>query len=340
MIESAAADRSRGTDEVDLTILHALQIAPRATWAEIGAAIGVAPTTVARRWANLESGGRAWIAAYVASPYSRLVFVRIDVAPARSAEAVAGLCARSALVTLDEVAGARSLLGTLVAPSTSAMSHELHALRAVDGVSVVEPVVSTTVVAHGSRWRLDALDPEQERRMRRVAVPLTGAPVPQIDETDRALVRALAVDGRVSATDLATRLDVSVNTARRRVARLLESGWLSLRCDLSTAISGHETLVYLWLRLPPGDLAAAMAAIADLPDRRMVATLAGRHNLLVNAWFHRPEDLLDFEVRIARLCPTALIDDRTIVLRKIKHIGRVLDADGRAVDLVPLPDFA
>ena len=34
----------------DLELVHALQIAPRATWSQLGAALGRHPTTLAARW--------------------------------------------------------------------------------------------------------------------------------------------------------------------------------------------------------------------------------------------------------------------------------------------------
>ena len=334
------APRSRNADETDLMVLHALQIAPRASWAEIGAAIGVAPTTVARRWLQLAERGEAWITAYVASPYSRLSLVHIDVEAGIAEQAVRTLGRLSALVTIDEVSGTRPLLATLVAPSTERMATALRRIRGVPGVLSCDAVLSTSVLAHGSRWRLDALDPEQVAVMQRVAGVSRSAPMPHIDDFDRELVRTLRVDGRASATELAQRLSVSVNTVRRRIGRLLDSGWLTMRCDLSAAVSGHEVVAYLWFRVPPEELVAAGEAIAALPERRTVATLAGRHNLLVIAWLHRPEDLPGLEVRISEACPSAVVDDRSVALRKIKHVGRVLGPDGRVVEVVPIDEFA
>src|SRR5690606_4785018 len=47
--------------EVDLAIVHALQVAPRASWQRIGAVIGLDPATAARRWARLEEQRVAWL---------------------------------------------------------------------------------------------------------------------------------------------------------------------------------------------------------------------------------------------------------------------------------------
>jgi len=39
--------------EIDLQLLHALQINPRAPWNIIGLVLGVSPATAARRWERL-----------------------------------------------------------------------------------------------------------------------------------------------------------------------------------------------------------------------------------------------------------------------------------------------
>ncbi|MFD7500136.1 hypothetical protein [Streptomyces sp. NPDC059850] len=43
-----------------------------------------------------------------------------------------------------------------------------------------------------------------------------------------------------------------------------------------------------------------------------------------------------FETHLARRLPRLAIDDRSLVLRTVKHMGRLLDEDGRSVGIVPL----
>ncbi len=45
-----------------------------------------------------------------------------------------------------------------------------------------------------------------------------------MEETDRAIVAALAVDGRLSYTDLAERVGLSVSAVHQRVRRLEQRG--------------------------------------------------------------------------------------------------------------------
>ncbi len=51
--------------EEDLALIHALQIAPRLSWADAAEILGVHATTLAARWERLRSGGAAWITAHL-----------------------------------------------------------------------------------------------------------------------------------------------------------------------------------------------------------------------------------------------------------------------------------
>ncbi|MGA7205706.1 MAG: AsnC family protein, partial [Specibacter sp.] len=51
--------------EEDLALIHALQIAPRAGWVDLGAVLGVHPSNAAARWERLVASGAAWITAHL-----------------------------------------------------------------------------------------------------------------------------------------------------------------------------------------------------------------------------------------------------------------------------------
>ncbi len=58
--------------EVDLEIVHAVQVEPRASWATISATLEVSAATAARRWAALQDAGVAWTGATLAPGPSHL----------------------------------------------------------------------------------------------------------------------------------------------------------------------------------------------------------------------------------------------------------------------------
>lgn len=46
--------------ELDLALVNALQISPRAPWTELAKALDIDAATVARRWERLRTAGHAW----------------------------------------------------------------------------------------------------------------------------------------------------------------------------------------------------------------------------------------------------------------------------------------
>jgi len=62
----------------------------------------------------------------------------------------------------------------------------------------------------------------------------------------------------------------------------------------------------------------------------------GPHNLVIDVWLRALADVHAFEVHLSRRLPRLTIDDRSVVLRTVKHMGRLLDRDGRCVGVVPL----
>jgi hypothetical protein len=58
--------------------------------------------------------------------------------------------------------------------------------------------------------------------------------------------------------------------------------------------------------------------------------------MVLSAWLHTVEEVHRLELTIARQLPQLRIVDRLIVLRTVKRIGRLVDAQGRAVGVVPI----
>ncbi|MFF7985948.1 Lrp/AsnC family transcriptional regulator [Streptomyces sp. NPDC007901] len=152
---------------------------------------------------------------------------------------------------------------------------------------------------------------------------------------DRALVLHLAPDGRASYQTLADALGVSLSTAKRRVEHLTRRGLLRFRCDFARPLGGWPVAVTFWARVPPADLPAVGEALIRLPETRNCAAVSGPQNLVLQASLHSVSDILRLETQLAQAHPTLDIADRVITLRQDKLLGRLLDADGRSVGVVP-----
>ena len=97
--------------------------------------------------------------------------------------------------------------------------------------------------------------------MESVPAPLAGladvsappAPTVEVDESDLALLRALAEDARQSQRALARTIEMSAPAVADRLARLERSGVIrGYRVDIDWAALGYPVVVYLAVTAGPG----------------------------------------------------------------------------------------
>ncbi|MEV3860377.1 Lrp/AsnC family transcriptional regulator [Streptomyces sp. NPDC050095] len=329
-------------DDLDQALVHALQIAPRAGWARIGAAIGVDPVTVARRWTRLTEAGAAWVSCHPApvvaeSGQGCLAFVEVDCANGRLSAVARALTAEPHVVAVEHVSGGRDLLLTVFAPRLSALTHWVtHRLGALVGIVATRTHLASTVYTEGSRWRLRALDAEQIARLTDTSPGRADAPVFELTDLDHALLAELSVDGRAGHRALAERCGTSPDTVRRRVNRLFAAGMAQTRCEVARPLSEWPVSLILWGRAAPGDLRAVAEQVTGAREVRLCAGVIGRHNLKVIAWVRSLDDAQRFEVRLAERVPALTVVDRAVALWPMKLNGHLLDERGYRTGAVPI----
>jgi DNA-binding Lrp family transcriptional regulator len=120
--------------------------------------------------------------------------------------------------------------------------------------------------------------------------------VTDLDDTDRALLRALAQDASVSAGALARRLGLSQPTAWRRIRRLEAAGVLAgRRLDLDQAALGFGVTVFLGVKLAARgrvSLEDFERATTAIPEVQAVHHVLGRYDYRLRVV---ARDLSDFE---------------------------------------------
>ncbi|WP_338702723.1 Lrp/AsnC family transcriptional regulator [Streptomyces sp. Q6] len=329
-------------DDLDQALVHALQIAPRAGWARIGAAIGVDPVTVARRWSRLTEAGAAWVGCHPAPALAEsgqgcLAFVEVDCANGRLSAVAHALAAERHVVAVEHVSGGRDLLLTVLAPRLSALTHWVtHRLGSLAGIVATRTHLASTVYTEGSRWRLRALDSAQIVRLTESAPARGDTPVFELTDLDSALLAELSVDGRATHRALAERCGASPDTVRRRVNRLLASGMAQTRCEVARPLSEWPVSLILWGRTAPGELRAVAEQVTGAREVRLCAGVIGRHNLKVIAWVRSLDDTQRFEVRLAERLPALTVIDRAVALWPMKLNGALLDERGYRTGAVPI----
>lgn len=152
----------------------------------------------------------------------------------------------------------------------------------------------------------------------------------------RALLLALGQDGRRSATQLADAVGASPATVRRRLSRIEREQLLSFRCEVANVVSGWPVIATFWASVPPDDLAKTAQAVAGLPGVRLCTAVTGASNLLITMWLRSLADSQRIEGLLAQHFPGLVLNDRAVVLRVAKRMGRLLDDAGRSTGVVPI----
>ncbi|MFD7992181.1 Lrp/AsnC family transcriptional regulator [Streptomyces mexicanus] len=328
--------------ELDLALVHALQVRPRAAWSELAPALGVTAGTLARRWERLTARGLAWVYAAPGPAFSRsrvTAFVLLRCRLGAREDLAAAIAAFDEAVTVETTApGSADLLLDVLTPDLASLTRFLtERLSALDGITAVECLVATALYTEGSRWRLRSLDATQ---LTALGGPAAGerqpAPRADLDALDRVLLAELAADGRLELAELAQRAGTSAATVRRRLNRLTGSHLITFRCDMAPPLTGLPVAVTFRGRLPARDVNALHRALAALPECRLLAAVTGTDNVLATFWLR---DIAEIQRRETSLCtrlPTLTVTDRIIGLHTVKRMGHLLDRDGRRTGTRPV----
>jgi DNA-binding Lrp family transcriptional regulator len=324
-------------DELDIAIVDAVRSAPRASWRDLAPVLGVDPATISRRWSRMQSEGDAWVTAHPAgSATPSCALVEIDCTPGRSAEVANVLAADVEAATVKLTSGARDILVLAQAPDLDALSaYLLDRVGHVPGITNVRSHIAMRAALEASRWREGALDLEQRRRLHARAKNRSDQGA-VLQAADHCIVRALNVDGRMSFERLAEHAGLGPVAVRRRLSRLEEAGLVTFRCDTSRRLSGHAVAAVYFGSIDVRDIEEAEGRIRALPGIRACSLVAGPYNVIIDAWLRSTAEAHNLEQEMSQVLPALRIQDRSVVLRTIKLLGRILDAEGRSVRSVPL----
>ncbi|NBE55232.1 Lrp/AsnC family transcriptional regulator [Streptomyces boluensis] len=329
---------SPSMDELDLALVHALQIQPRVSWVRAGEVLDVDPVTVARRWDRMVRAGMAWVDGYLSPGHDDGVYaqVEIDTDGRLREDTIERLARDSRVLSLKQTSGGRDLLAIVGAADLDGLAQLAgDRISRMSGVRAVRSHVITAAPFEGASWRLRSLTRQQRTALTEDRPDLPAEPLRPVD---RRIALALGADGRMPLTDLADSVGASTATVRRRLRVLTGSGRLSLRCVLARPLTGFPISVVYFGSVPAEHLDETVSALRTLPGLRMCSITAGAHNLVLDIWLPALSDVHTTEARLnSRLAHLNLrITERAVVLRTVKHVGRILDRRGHSVGSAPL----
>ncbi|MFE4665478.1 Lrp/AsnC family transcriptional regulator [Streptomyces sp. NPDC056716] len=269
-------------DPLDLRVTAALQVNGRASWRSVAQVLGEGERTVARRGTRLLESGLVRVVGL--ENFAETVVVRLRCRPGRAAEAGRALAAREDAVFSCRVTGTDDVVAELQCPASRLAGLTGEELPALPGVAAI----ATAPVLHYYRtareWRPGLLTLEEAAALEPDAVPVQGPTPAPADRTadERAILRALARDGRLTLEELAALAGVSKATAGRRLEALQSTARLAIRAVVDPADLGFPVEGLLWVRVRPAALERTAQRLLRLASVRYLATLAGDFPLLVN----------------------------------------------------------
>jgi Lrp/AsnC family transcriptional regulator, leucine-responsive regulatory protein len=151
-----------------------------------------------------------------------------------------------------------------------------------------------------------------------------------VEEIDRAIVAALTLDGRLSYTDLAEKVGLSVSAVHQRVRRLEQRGVLrgyTARVDY-TALSLPLTAFVAIRPLDPSQADDAPDRLAELREIEACYSVAGEDHYLLLVRVQSPADL---ERLLHNIRSAANVTTRTTVVLSTPYEGRPPRVDAPAM---------
>lgn len=316
-------------DDVDRQLLHALTVAPRASFRLLAAVLGVSDQTVARRYRRLADTVGLRVYGLIDGQRAGWVdwIVRLQAAPGSAQRIADTLAHRPDTRWVRLYSGGTEIVCTLQARSPEQRNalflHGLPGSRHVTAITAQSVLHVYSPVAYVGFTR--ALSDAQLAALAE-ALPEPPDQAPPGPDTalraeDDPLIAELARDGRAPVAELAAATHWHESTVRRRIEELRGAGLLYFDIDVDDAVLGVTTNVMLWLKVEPASLDAAGRAVAAHPEIPFAAATTGPTNLAVSAVFRDVRHLYAYlTTRLADLPGLQSVETAPII-GTIKRVG-------------------
>jgi Lrp/AsnC family transcriptional regulator, regulator for asnA, asnC and gidA len=110
--------------------------------------------------------------------------------------------------------------------------------------------------------------------------PVPGGRRPALDDLDKAIIKALQLDGRRPYAQIGRELRVPEATVRQRAERLITRGIVQVVGVTDPLAMGFEQPAFIGLNIEPARLEEIAGRLADLEEVTYVVVTAGRFDLI------------------------------------------------------------
>jgi len=160
--------------------------------------------------------------------------------------------------------------------------------------------------------------------------------MPKLDEVDLMLIKELEVDPRQSNRALSEKLGISVETARKRLKRLLDEEIIRFRTITQPHVLGYQAPVLLALNVRRGKTDEVVEYLRPKTRIIDITLTAGRYDILAFAILRNIRDLPDFFDRQLGDIPHLIHTETILILDMIKMSWKLLNSNAdRPHELAP-----
>jgi Lrp/AsnC family transcriptional regulator, regulator for asnA, asnC and gidA len=141
------------------------------------------------------------------------------------------------------------------------------------------------------------------------------------DQSEIKIIRLLQRNGRMSIAELARETGISEPTVRRKLARLIDDGVITIRAVSDPVALGYAAPAYIGLDVERHRIEEVARALSGYPMIETVAVITGPYDILVKAAFHSTAELYDFVLKELAKVKGIKDSHSFLVLRNFKHEG-------------------
>ena len=312
-------------DDLDRQLTQCLGVDGRTSFAAIAEVLGVSDQTIARRYRRLRSSGALRVVG-LPSPKKGWAswFLRMRCVPG-SGEAIAtALARRNDTAWVQLLSGDTEVLCALRGDPREGSDALLARLPRSNRIVAVTAYSRLHIFSAGTD-ALGFLDVLPASRLAPLLRPgAAGGHSAELGPLDDALFAALAVDGRTPYADLAVATGWSETTVRRRVDQLRDAGLLYFDLELDMPAFGFRSTVWMWLSVPPSQLADVGSALAKFPEVAYAIATTGPANLAACAVCRSQEELYEFLTDKVGTLPGVERVETAPVIRTVKQASPIV----------------
>jgi len=118
--------------------------------------------------------------------------------------------------------------------------------------------------------------------------------MPHLDELDHKIICILQENARQTNAEVASQVGSSEPTVRRRIERLLKEEVIKIVAVATPFQLGFNVVAILGIQIDHSHLTHIEEALSAMPEIRFAGVTLGSYDVVVEAWFHSNDALLQF----------------------------------------------